>query len=338
MKRKKSHPPPTSKLDPFAFMHQPHDKYARFVLQNRAVALEIIQFGLAPEICAMIDLDSLELSEDSFVDAKLQSQFSDVCYNGQTKEGEPIRISIIFEHKSDKDGSALEQLNRYIYSTWSNDRKQGRALSLAIPILLYHGKEPISKETPAVLFPKAPPDLLPFVPAFDYVLLDVCRLPDELLENLRFLLLRNILLALKYSRDENYLRQNWKKIIIFASELRNTGSHLELFQATIIYMSRVSNIFNENIIEMDNVLSSAEQLVVKPHVIKLYEDAMEKGIQKGVRQGLQQGVQEGIVKVLSAFIKKNPDWTDKQIAPSFEVSEELVRQVRATIQAKRKKG
>ena len=31
-------------IDPVAFVHQPHDKYARFVLQIKEVALEMLQF------------------------------------------------------------------------------------------------------------------------------------------------------------------------------------------------------------------------------------------------------------------------------------------------------
>jgi Putative transposase, YhgA-like len=318
MKQKKSKPPLHKQtLDPLAFMHQPHDKYARFVLQNRAVALELIQFGLPPEVCALIDLDSLELSDDSFIDARLRAHFSDICYSGQTLDEKPLRISIIFEHKSDKSAneSPLEQLNRYICSTWSGDRKQNRPLSLTIPILVYHGKEPIEKETPALMFPGAPAAFLPFVPAFDYVLLDIYRLPDGLLENLQFLLLRNILLALKYGRDENYLRQYWNKIIVFAPELRAEKSHLELFQATVIYISRISNVFNENIENMDSVLSSAESYVVKPYVIRLYEQGIEKGIEKSVL----------------AFLKKKPDCTDQQVAQTFDVSEDMVKKLRASI-------
>jgi Putative transposase, YhgA-like len=260
---------------------------------------------------------SLELSDDSFIDARLRAHFSDICYSGQTIDEKPLRISIIFEHKSDKSAneSPLEQLNRYICSTWSGDRKQNRPLSLTIPILVYHGKEPIEKETPALMFPGAPAALLPFVPAFDYVLLDIYRLPDGLLENLQFLLLRNILLALKYGRDENYLRQYWNKVIIFAPELRAENTHLELFQATVIYISRISNVFNENIENMDSVLSSAESYVVKPYVIRLYEQGIEKGIEKTVL----------------AFLKKKPDWTDQQVAQTFDVSEDMVKKLRASI-------
>jgi predicted transposase/invertase (TIGR01784 family) len=349
MKRKKTKPSRRQALDPLAFMHQPHDKYARFVLQNPSVALELIQFGLAPDACAAIDLDSLELSEDSFIDARLRAHFSDICYTGTTKSEKPLRISIIFEHKSERSGwSALEQLNRYICNVWSSDLRRGRPFSLTIPILVYHGKEPIEKERPATMFPDAPTDLLPFVPSFDYVLLDIARMSDEALESLRFLMLRNVFLAFKHGRDEKNMGQNWKKIIIFAPELRDQNRHLELFQATIIYMSRISSVFNEKIEDMDNVLSAAEAQVVKPYVIRLYEEGMEKGIEKGMEKGIEKGMEKGIEKgmekgiekgdsfgfarAILTFLKKNPDWSDQQVAQVFEVDLALVKSLRASIE------
>jgi predicted transposase/invertase (TIGR01784 family) len=331
MKKKKISPSPV--LDPLAFMNHPHDKYARFVLQNLEVALELLRFILPPEILAVIDLNALQLSEDSFLDPKLREQFSDICYSGKTLGGEPIDIVIIFEHKSKLDRWALEQLLHYISGYWSSNRKQEQPLAPPIPILVYHDQPPIDLETPATLFPKAPSALLPFVPSFKYILLDVCRLPDDLLENLPFLRLRNILLAMKYSRDEKYLRENWKKIIIFAPEFRNTGEHREIFQATVIYMSRVSTVFNENITEMEKALSQAEYSDVKPYIIQLYENWLNQGLEKGMQKGLE----KGFIKALSTFIKQNPDWSDRQIAKSFDVQEDLVKEVRASVHVRRKK-
>ena len=144
-------------------------------------------------------------------------------------------------------------------------------------------------------------------------------LSDETIENLSYLLLRNILLALKHSRDESYIDVNWKKIIIFAPGSMSQSINLEIFQATAIYMSRTSDKFNEKMKDMDTALASSEELVVKPYLIQLYEDGMEKGLEKGME------------KLLIAFLKKHPGWTDQQIADSFDVSATWVKKVRATL-------
>ena len=317
MAKKKSKPARKNVLDPLSFMHQPHDKYVRFVLQTRAVALQMMEYCLKKEVFAMLDTHSLALSEDSFVDTKLRSHFSDICYTGQTLSGAPFRITLLFEHKSEKTKwPVLAQLNRYINNIWSTDLRQDRGLSLTLAILIYHGKAPIRKETPSSLFPGAPEILLSYIPSFDYELLDIARIPDKTLEHLDFLLLRNILLALKHNSDHNYVDKYWEKIIIFAPEVRNESIHLEIFQATVLYLNKTSPIFNQKIKDMDNALSAAEQEVVKPYLIELYEQGMEKGMEKGMEY------------LILAFLKKNPTWSTEQVAVYFEIEKEVVNRVR----------
>jgi predicted transposase/invertase (TIGR01784 family) len=316
------------RLDPTTFMHQPHDKYARFVLQTKEVALELLQFCLAPEVCHRINLDSLELSNQSFIDMRLRTHFSDICYTGFTTDQKPIRVTIIFEHKSQEPQSPLtEQLIRYISNIWHNDVRQKQSLTLTIPIVLYHGPTRIVKEHPPSLFPDAPLELLPFVPTFDYVLLDIGSIADEHLENLQFLLLRNILLALKHSRNDDFIDSNWKKIIIFAPEAISMSHLLEIFQATAIYMSRTSAIFNRKIKDMDAVLSETEKAAVKPYLIQLYEEWREKGISEGI----EKGVEKGIEQLLITFIQNNTSWSDQQIAASFNIPEAKVKKIRTLI-------
>ena len=104
-------------IDLLAFKHQPHDKYAKFVLQTREVALELLQFSLPEQVLSEIDLNTLELSQDSFIDNKLSAHFSDVCYVGQTNAQKPLRIAIVFEHKSAKPDSPLAGMTGQSYST-----------------------------------------------------------------------------------------------------------------------------------------------------------------------------------------------------------------------------
>lgn len=271
----------TDPLDPRSFLHHPHDKYVRFVLQSRHIAIELIKYALPSHLFENIDMNSVELSEDTFIDEKLRGHYSDICYSASTLQGEPLRISIIFEHKSNlPDTPVREQLLRYISGAWAKDLKQNRRLSLIIPILVYHGEAPIEKETNETLFPDAPVDLLPFVPAFDYVLLDIARIPDHIIEALEFRILTNIFLALKYGRNADYVQLNWKKILIFAPEVVQDSQSLDIFKATVLYMSTISLTFNEKIQDMNTALTETEQNIVKPYIVQLYEEGIEKGIEK----------------------------------------------------------
>jgi hypothetical protein len=217
-------------IDPVAFVHQPHDKYARFVLQIKEVALEMLQFCVPAHILENIDMESLEISETSFVDEDLKEYFSDICYEGKMQEDLPFRITFILEHKSAVPKyPIMAQLHKYVTNIWSNDIRQNNPLTLTIPIVIYHGERPLAKESPESLFKGAPKDILSYVPHFDYVLLDLSQIATERLEQLEFLFLRNILLALKQSRNAAYVDVFWEKIIIFAPGVRQKSLDYELF-------------------------------------------------------------------------------------------------------------
>jgi hypothetical protein len=326
-------------LDSIAFAHHPHDKYAKIILQVREIALQIIEYVLDPEDFACIDLDSLTLSNTTFIDETLKETFADICYVGKTKTGEPFMINLIFEHKSDKpdklEESIQEQLNRYIVNKRMEDRKQNKELALTIPILIYHGSAALEKETPATLFPKAPKNLLKYVPSFDYVILDISHLKDSEIETIKFVDLRNIFLAFKYSRNEKYLAEHWKKVIIFAAQTVKTFPLNIIVQATFFYMVHVSQTVNKKAKNYEQEFTPEEQSLLPflPEFLvdsfkKGIEEGIEKGLEEGMEKGLEEGMEKGIEKVLLTYMSKNPTLSNKQIADIFDIEVSFVEQLR----------
>jgi hypothetical protein len=327
MAKKKTNKDKRPVLDPTGFIAKPHDKYARFVLKIKEVALEMLQFCLPARILEQIDLESLALSESSFIDPKLREYFSDICYEGKTQQDLPFRITFILEHKSVvPDYPIMAQLQKYVSNIWTKDVLQGKPLSLTIPIVIYHGERPLQKESPETLFKGAPEDLLSFVPHFDYVLLDISQIATETLEQLEFLFLRNILLALKQSRNAAYVEVFWEKIIIFAPQVRQKSLKFELFKATVIYLNSSSKVFNQKLKEMENALSAAEQQEIKPFLVQMYEEWMEKGE--------AQGMEKGMLTMLVAFIENDPKMDNAAIANLFKVSPEMVEKARKMVSKK----
>jgi hypothetical protein len=171
-------------------------------------------------------------------------------------------------------------LNRYITNIWLEDYKQQREVSLSIPVLIYHGKLPIQQESPRTLFPSAPEYLLEYVPKFKYVLLDTARIPDDKIERLGKSVLRNVFLALKYSRDENFLRDYWRKILIFAVELQENPKYAFIIKSTLFYMYSVSKTIQQKINEPEQHFMPQEAGVVLPPF-------MQKSFMEGKDQSRQ---------------------------------------------------
>jgi flagellar biosynthesis/type III secretory pathway protein FliH len=101
---------------------------------------------------------------------------------------------------------------------------------------------------------------------------------------------------------------------------------------------------------MENALSAAEQQEIKPFLLQMYEEWMEKGevkgiekgIQKGIQKGLEEGMQKGLEKgmqkgmltMLVAFIQKDPNMDNIAIANLFNISTEMVEKARKMLPKK----
>jgi predicted transposase YdaD len=86
-------------------------------------------------------------------------------------------------------------------------------------------------------------------------------------------------------------------------------------------MVSISKTVQQNLSNIDNVLTSNEQEMVRPYFLQKY-------IQEGRQEGRVEGLVEGIVIAIHKFMKKNPNMEVKQVAELFEVEIEIVEQAR----------
>lgn len=335
-------------IDPAAFLHQPHDKYARFVLQIKAVVQELIEYCVPHPIQENLDLNSLELSKDSFVDANLRNHFSDICYQAKRKDRSDCRISFLIEHKSElPDHPVYFQLLRYVTNVWSKEIKQGQSPGPIIPIVIYHGTPPFPKHKLTHLFPGLTDDMEPYIPTFEYILLDIAQIPDEQLEDLQFLLLRNIFLALKHSRNEEYVDHYWQKIVIFAPSVLKKSVFRSLVLATILYMDNSSKTFHKKLKHLDAAMTPTEGQYIQSYLYELsessrqeglkrgFEKGVEEGFEKGVEEGFEKGVEEGQFMVLKtqikAYLQKFPNAQNEEIMDLFQTDLKMLETIRNSL-------
>jgi hypothetical protein len=81
---------------------------------------------------------------------------------------------------------------------------------------------------------------------------------------------------------------------------------------------------------MENALSAAEQQEIKPFLLQMYEEWMEKGEVKGI----EKGIQKGMLTMLVAFIQKDPNMDNIAIANLFNISTEMVEKARKMLPKK----
>lgn len=275
----------------------PHDKLFRETWSNRAFALDFLQNYLPDAILRQINLDSLNISKDSFVDHAFKEFHSDLLYRVDFS-GHAGYVYLLFEHKSYPEKYIHLQLMEYMVKIWRlhlKQRPETTALPQIVPIVLYHGQR---HWTTALNFSGAfgrREDLLAeFVPLFEYVLVDLSRYSDEEIRGT--IMSRVTLLLLKHIFDAD-IEQRLPAILSLLRELLDKTSGLQYLETLLRYVaSATDKIKKEQIVKI--VEKTFEEMEGRNVVMTLAEQWINEGTEIGKKQGYRQGLLEGMNWIL----------------------------------------
>lgn len=184
----------------------PHDKFFKESFSRLEVAKSFIEEVFPSEIQDKMNLNSLKMSNASFIDEMLKENFADLVYQCEY-QGVKAEIVLLFEHKSYQEDFPEWQLLRYISNIWGEFQKQkkknkGKKPSVVIPVIIHHGETPWKKISMRSYFGNPPTELLRFLPEFDYLLFSLNDFEDHQIANFKNDFLSTAAMLLKHSRDE----------------------------------------------------------------------------------------------------------------------------------------
>jgi predicted transposase/invertase (TIGR01784 family) len=159
-----------------AEIKSPHDSFFKRLFGNLEIAVDFLRNYLPPEILAHLDLDTLKLEKESFVDPSLRESFSDLLFGVQTITGANVFIYLLLEHKSAPEKWVAFQLLRYIVQCWERMQASGvERLPLIVPIVFYHGQERwrVGRRLSALVELTGMTNLQKYAPEFEYDLRDL---------------------------------------------------------------------------------------------------------------------------------------------------------------------
>ena len=269
--------------------NKPHDEFFKAVFSRLEIVLDYLTKMLPIDLQKELDFNSLTRANGSFVSPMLQEYFSDVVYRCAFKGSKrPIFISFIFEHKSSVEPYPHLQLLRYMLDTWEEQRKQGKAITPIIPIVVYHGKEKWRKRKFSAYFGKnIPAGLEPFFPNFDYLLTDLQSLNNDQILELGQGLLINAFLMMKHIWNPDYVINNAH--IIFAN-LGKDSSQEDFIVLILAYFFKNAEIAEEKVQKFFDALPQN----INKSAMTTYEMILEKGIEQGIEQTLNAATREMI--------------------------------------------
>ncbi len=283
----------------------PHDSFFRETFSRIEIATDFLTAYLPEQIKQQIDMDTLSMSQDSFVDKELRHHFSDILYTVKHRQG-TLHIYVLFEHKSSPDKWIALQLLRYMVKIWELFRKQHpekNQLPAIIPLVLYHGRSTwkIPKTFQAII---AQDDdfLQQYSPDFQYLLHDFSFLSSE---QIKGEVLGRITLQLLKHIFNPQLSKKLPEIINLLQEVNSKQTALEILEILLRYVVKGTKNFTE-----EDILKILEQTSMENSVMKTFIDEY-------IEQGMQQGMRQQGYKILSSLLIHRfgtlPDWVKEKI-------------------------
>ena len=268
----------------------PHNNFFQYAFSHVHAARNLIELHLPADLVRCLDLESLELQKDSFVDDGLRDSYSDMLYSVRLsgQEGEHIEghVYLLLEHKSQSDPMTCFQLLRYIVRIWEQRLRRGQSLCPVFPLVVYHGQEAWSAPVSLEALIGGPKGLFEFGVRMVYPVLDIGQIPDEMLATEPFL--QSVLGLLKYSRSRDLAEklEYLLRCLLGGGSMQLQADHLE---AVLVYITTASPSIPMETLSM--TIQKIFQTQIEPGSIA--DQYMKKGRQEGRDEGLQEGRQEG---------------------------------------------
>ncbi|MFH0926046.1 MAG: Rpn family recombination-promoting nuclease/putative transposase [bacterium] len=273
--------------------HNPHDAFFKEIMGKKETASDFFRNYLPTEVLGLIDLNSLQITKDSFIEKELKRFYSDILYQ-VTIGNEKVYLYLLFEHQSTIDKLISFRLLRYMVKVWELEIKQQPKLDMLspiVPLLLYHGKERwnISNRFSRIVSLGDREELKLYVPDFTYNLYDFSS--DSSIQIKGEIILRVCLELFRHIFDNN-LSQTEKTFSLLKSLSLKERSALEFIEAVFRYL--ISTREDATLEELNEIV---EKTISSKEAGGAIMTVAEQLIEKGREEGREEGELIGDIRV-----------------------------------------
>jgi len=294
-----------------------HDRFFKQAFSKPLVLKGFLNNYLPDDIKRYVDIESVTLQKDSYVDKRMRAYYSDLLCSVKIN-GKKGFIYILVEHKSRRDGFVSLQLLKYMVRFYEDNKrihKDTKQLPVLIPMVFYHGVETWKYEEFSTLFEIENKSFLRYIPSFKYELVDLGEENDEKL--LKQAQSGVVFLVMKHIKRDDLLDILKNASEIIRKDYLNGQKGMELFIELLNYIIKAGEVKDEK--EFENVIKDIGGEVMGT----LAQKYINMGKDEGEKLGLMKGEKLGLLKGFEIAIELKFDESGKKLMRELRKIEEI---------------
>jgi predicted transposase/invertase (TIGR01784 family) len=268
----------------------PHDKFFKEIFGQPDLAADFVCHYLPSAIVNSLDLSSLEVEKESFLDEELEESFADLIYRVRLRHSqETAFVCLLFEHKSYPDKWVALQILAYLLQFWERLKaNKAKKLPLIFPVLFYHGEAKWNYDASfSALFDRhylsaeTFAEWQPYTPNFSYYLCDLSALDEteirgQAVVRAALLLMKNI----HRLHQAPHLLNVWQAFGKVANQ-----SAVQYLRVMLKYASEANATLTKSEIlhSIKQVFHKRGEKIMAPFVQEWRQEGIEIGEQRGVQ-------------------------------------------------------
>jgi len=305
----------------------PHDRFFKEAFSMPEVLIDFLNVFAPEPLRQRIDYTTLTREVDTFTDEALAEHFADLAFSVQYG-GRPVRLVVLLEHKSYTEEHIHFQLNRYMLNLWESQLRQKQPLTPILPVIVYHGHRRWKQRSVADYFEPLDNTLRNYLPAFDYLLIDLSLLTDERLPTLQSDYARLTAILLQHSRRKRELIRILDAFADVVRRLVDTPGGQRFVGTDFLYLSYMKDLTRVELFGIFTHVTTKANTTVMTVAEELMQEG-ERRAEQRIRSAAEESIRLERTKFIAVMMTLNLD--ANAIASATEIPLDEVEAIVASL-------